>query len=260
MSEPSISAVIITLNEEANIRRCLESVKWADEIIVVDSGSTDRTLEICKEFNCRVFSREWEGYAQQKNYAISQASCDWILSLDADEEVPSNLAAEIREAVISDKADAYDMPRRNQFLGRWMKRGGWYPDRQLRLFKRGCGQFKEVPLHEYLELNDRAQVGKLVNPLLHYTYPTISEFIEKADRYTNIEAASVIKEGRQPKSLILSLILAAPVKFAEVYLYKGGWRDGLHGFIAASLMSLRVFLRYVKMWQAGCRRGDTVTR
>lgn len=251
MATPSISVVVITLDEEANIARCLESVRWADEIVVVDSGSTDRTVEICEAHNCRIIAQEWEGYPKQKNCGIRQASGDWILSLDADEEISGELGAEIREAVGSDRADAYSMPRRNQFLGRWMRRGGWYPDRQLRLFRRGCAEFKMVPLHEYLELRDEnVRVAELVNPLLHYTYPTVSDFIEKANRYTSIEAVAMVKEGRLPKSLMFSLVLAMPAKFLEVYLYKWGWRDGLHGFIAAILMSVRVFMRYLKVWQA----------
>ena len=249
MTPPSLSVTIITLNEEANIRSCLESVKWADEIVVADSGSTDRTCQICGEYGCRVFNHEWEGYAGQKNFALGQATGDWILSLDADEEVTPDLAAEIRTAVEPD-ADAYFMPRSNQFLGKWMRHGGWYPDQQLRLFRRGSGEFKAVPLHEHIVLSEGALTGRLVNPLLHYTYPTVSDFIEKADRYTTIEAAALIKEGRAPKSLIFSIVLAFPVKFAEVYFYKGGWLDGLHGFVAASLMSMRVLLRHLKIWRA----------
>ncbi|MCL6629581.1 MAG: glycosyltransferase family 2 protein, partial [Armatimonadetes bacterium] len=179
MTRPSVSVAIITFNEEANIRRCLESVKWADEIVVVDSGSTDSTLEICKEYDCRVFNHIWEGYAQQKNYAISQTNCEWILSLDADEEVTAELAQEIQAAVSSGRADAYFMPRMNLFLGKWMRHGGWYPDEQLRLFKNGSAEFKLVPLHEHAVLRDQsARTSHLSNPLRHYTYPTIRDYIE----------------------------------------------------------------------------------
>ncbi len=247
----TISVIVITKNEEANIRRCLESVKWADEIVVVDCGSTDATLEICREYGCKTFYREWNGYANQKNYALDQASGDWIFSLDADEEVTPELAAEIKEAVCSDGADAYTIPRMNYFLGRWMRYGGWYPDRQLRLFRRDVGVFKVIPLHECVILKDpNARIGRFSAPLKHYTYPSVADFIKKADRYTSIEADAMIKEGRLPKSLTFSMIMAFPSKFVEVYFYKGGWRDGLHGFIAAIFMSARVFLRYVKLWEA----------
>ena len=257
----SISTVIITFNEEANIRRCLESVKWADEIVIVDSGSIDDTLKICKEYRCRVFNHEWEGYARQKNFGIESASADgWILSLDADEEVTPELADEIRAALNSDDpADAYSMPRRNLFLGRWMRHGGWYPDRQVRLFRRGAGEFNDVPLHEHIVMRDRsARIGSLANPILHYTYPTARDFIERMNLYTSIEAAAMAKEGPPPirrGGLLLSLAIAFPLKFAETYIYKGGWRDGLHGFIAAVLMATRVFVRQVKIWEASASAG-----
>ena len=258
MSVPSISAVIITFNETRNIRRCLESVKWADEIVVVDSGSTDDTLKTCEEYGCRVFNHEWEGYARQKNFAISRATCDWILSLDADEEVTPELADEIKAAVSSEKpTDAYSIPRSSLFLGRWMRHGGWYPDRQLRLFKRGSGAFKVVALHERVEMHDRsARIGSLGSPLLHYTYPTVRDFMRRADSYTDIEAAAAMNEGRAPKRPVLALVTAFPLKFAETYFYKGGWRDGLHGFIAAVLMAARVFIRHVKVWEASKSVGD----
>jgi glycosyltransferase involved in cell wall biosynthesis len=250
----SISVVIITKNEEANIRRCLESIGWADEIVVVDSGSTDGTPAICSEMGCRVLAHEWEGFARQKNFAASQAQSDWILNLDADEVVTPELVDEIRRVLESDHADdAYTMPRSNSFLGRWMRHGGWYPDRQLRLWRRGIGEFKIVPLHERLEFKRQVKVGCLSNPILHYTYPAAADFIRKADLYTNIEAAAMVSEGRLPRSLVAAMALALPSKFAEVYIYKGGWKDGLHGFIAAFLMSMRLFLRYVKVWEAANR-------
>jgi len=251
MTRPSVSVAIITFNEEANIRRCLESVKWADEIVVVDSGSTDSTLEICKEYNCRVFNHIWEGYARQKNFAISQTKGEWILSLDADEEVTAELAQEIQSAVSAGRADAYFMPRMNLFLGKWMRHGGWYPDEQLRLFKNGSAEFKLVPLHEHAVLRDQsARASHLSNPLRHYTYPTIRDYIERMDRYTEIEVAAIIRQGRLPKRPMLSVLTAFPFKFAETYVYKSGWLDGMHGFIAAMLGATRVFIRQVKLWEA----------
>jgi glycosyltransferase involved in cell wall biosynthesis len=245
---PSISVVIITKNEEANIRRCIESIKWADEIVIVDSGSTDGTLDICREYGCRIIEREWEGYAAQKNFAIEQTTGDWVLSLDADEEVTPELADEIRQAVESGGADAYDMPRLNRFLGKWMRHGGWYPDRQLRLLKRGMGAFKSVPIHEHIELQHGASPGHLGEPLLHYTYPTIQDFVRKSDMYTDIEVQARVAANRIPRRIGLALITAFPVKFAEVYLYKQGWRDGLHGFVAAVMMASRVHMRMAKLW------------
>lgn len=255
----SVSVVVITFNEEANIRRCLESVRWADETIVVDAGSTDDTLKTCEEYQCRVFNHEWEGYGRQKNFAISQATGDWILSLDADEEVTPELAKEIRAAVESDGLmEAYSMPRSNLFLGKWMRHGGWYPDRQVRLFKRGRAEFKDVPLHEHIVMHDRsARIGLLKSPLLHYTYPSVRSFIERANSYTTIEVAAMVTEGRLPKRPLLALVTSFPLKFAETYIYKCGWLDGLHGFIAAVLMATRVFIRQVKIWEASVKADGT---
>lgn len=251
MGPDTISAVIITLNEEADIRRCLESVRWADEIVVVDSGSTDHTLDICKEYGCRVFNHDWEGYARQKSFATGQAAYDWVLSIDGDEEITPELADEIRSVIASpDAASAYTMPRSNLFLSKWMRHGGWYPDRQLRLFRRGAGEFKDVPIHEHLVLDDpTARVGSLRNPMRHYTYPSVSDFMHRADLYTNIEVDAMLAKGRAPSHPTLALMTAFPRKFAEVYIYKSGWRDGMHGFIAATLMATRVFMRYAKVWK-----------
>jgi glycosyltransferase involved in cell wall biosynthesis len=258
MSAPSISAAIITFNEEENIRRCLTSLAWVDEIMVVDSGSTDNTLQICKEYDCLVFNHVWEGYARQKNLAISKATSDWVLSIDGDEEVTPELAEEIRAVIASDNpAEAYEIPRSNMFLGKWMRHGGWYPDRQRRLLKRGRGAFKEVALHEHIELFDRsARIGCLSHPMRHYTYPTARDFVLRADSYTSIEVAAISSPGRFPKRPGLALVTAFPLKFLETYVYKGGWRDGIHGFIAAVLTATRVFIRHVKIWEASASKVD----
>jgi glycosyltransferase involved in cell wall biosynthesis len=252
VSKHTISAVIVTLNEEANIRRCLDSVRWADEIIIVDSGSTDRTLDICKEYGCLVFNHEWEGYSRQKNFAIALAKSDWVLSLDADEEITPELAKEMISAVGSaSPADGYVMPRSSLFLGRWMRHGGWYPDPQLRLFKRGTGTFKDVPLHEHIIMRDgSARIESLRNPILHYTYPTVADFVKRGDSYTTIEAEAILADGQAPRCLALRLMMIFPLKFLETYVYKVGWRDGIHGLIAATLVSARVFMRYAKVWQS----------
>lgn len=247
---PSVSVVIVTKNEEANIGRCLESVKWADETIVVDSGSTDRTLEICKGFSCRLIHNDWPGDGEQKNYGISLASGEWILVVDADEEVSSELQNEISDVIRSNSPnEGYYMPRSNYFLGKWMRHGGWYPDRQLRLFKRESGSFVPAFLHAHVKFPNKVSVGVLKSPLVHYTYQALGDFISKAETLTNREAEIMVAQNRVPKRLVLAILNAFPVKFAEVYLYKGGWKDGAHGLIAATLMSSRVLLRYVKVWE-----------
>lgn len=251
VSKQTISAVIITLNEEADIRRCLESIRWADEIVVVDSGSTDKTPDICREYGCSVFSHNWEGYARQKDFAMSLAHCDWILSIDGDEEITPELADEIKAAIRSNgDATAYTMPRCNLFLGKWLRHGGWYPDRQIRVFRRGAGKQKPVPLHEHIILDDpSARIGSLTNRMMHYTYPSVADFIRRTDSYTTIEADSMLEQGRIPKRLALRLLTAFPLKFAETYICKSGWRDGIHGFIASMLTAARVFIRYAKVWE-----------
>lgn len=247
----SVSVVIVTLNEEANVRRCLESAKWADEIIVVDSGSADRTVEICGEYGCRIFKHKWTGDGPQKDYAIGQATGDWVLVLDADEEMTDTLACEIREAVASPKAaDVYFLSRRNNFLGKWMGHGGWYPDRVARLFKRDGARWTSKITHSHLDLAPNAKTARLKNDLLHYTYPTLQEFIRKADRFSTKQAEQVLAQNRIPKRLRLRLIAAFPIKFAETYIYKHGWRDGMHGFVASTLMAMRVFMRYAKLWES----------
>lgn len=251
MSRSSISVTIITLNEQKNIRRCLESVNWADEIVVVDCGSSDDTISICEEYGARVFKHNWKGYAEQKNWAIEQATGDWILSLDADEEVTPELACEIEVVLSSENpADAYSIPRRNLFLGRWMRHGGWYPDYQLRLFRRGRGTFKLVPLHECIVIHGKSvRIDRLKSNILHHTYPSVHEFIERMDRYTTIEGQSVATHNIHRAILAVRILIAFPLKFAEVYVWKCGWRDGFHGFIAAMFLAARKFFGQVKLWE-----------
>lgn len=250
MSRQTISVAIIAYNEKDNIRRCLESLSWADEIVVVDNGSDDGTLDICAEFKCRVIHHEWEGYARQKNFSLSQASCDWILSLDADEVITDAGSSEIQSTIESASFDVYSIPRLNSFLGRWMHHGGWYPDRQIRLFRKGCGEFKLVPIHESFQpYKQDTKIGRLNQPMQHYTYNSVSSFMKKSETYSSLDADRMISQGKLPKSMISALIFSMPIKFAEVYIYKSGWKDGIHGFISATLISSRVFTRTVKIWE-----------
>src|SRR6185312_14385982 len=173
----SLSVAIITLNEERNLARTLASVRFADEIVIVDSGSTDRTLEIAREYSARVLPLPWRGFAAQKNYALDQCTGDWVLSLDADEELTPELQDQIRILLATHPpCDAYYLPRRNLFLGRWIKHGGFYPDAKLRLFRRGTTSFEERPVHEIVRV--QGSTGTLDHDLIHHAYPTLHTYLE----------------------------------------------------------------------------------
>ncbi len=194
-SSKGLSVVIITHNEEENIRECLESVLWADEIIVVDSDSTDRTEEICRACKVNFIKEPWKGFALQKNSAIEKATQSWILSLDADERVTPELRAEITTVMESNNPkDGYFIARKNFFLGRWIKRCGWYPDYNLRLFQRGKGLFGIREVHEAVKLNGVA--GHLEFPMEHYTYKSLEDFMARLDRYSTLAAQELLKEKK----------------------------------------------------------------
>src|SRR5271154_5344803 len=183
----TISVAIVAMDEEANIGRTLASVRWADEIVLVDSGSKDRTCEIAREHGARVVVEPWRGYVAQKQYAIDLCTKDWVLLLDADEEVSPGLADEIRAAIARpNAASGYKLPRKNLFLGRWIKHGGFYPDPKLRLFRRGAGQFEERLVHE--DLRVEGTTASLHNHLLHHAYPTIEDYLEHMNRYSSLGA------------------------------------------------------------------------
>ncbi|MEO6924934.1 MAG: glycosyltransferase family 2 protein, partial [Bryocella sp.] len=201
-----LSVAIITLNEEQNLARTLASVRWADEILVVDSGSTDRTVEIARSFGARVIEREWAGFAAQKNFAIQECGGTWILSLDADEELTPELQIQLRSLLPTNPPqDAYFLRRRNLFLGKWVKRGGFYPDPKLRLFRRAVAsfatppQFEERPVHETITFNGSAE--ELDGDLIHHAYPTLSTYIEHMDRYSTLGAEILVEKHRNSKSL-----------------------------------------------------------
>src|ERR1700731_3187746 len=183
----TISVAIVAMDEEANIGRTLASVRWADEIVLVDSGSKDRTCEIAREHRARVVVEPWRGYVAQKQYAIELCSKDWVLLLDADEEVSSGLAEEIRAAIANpDAASGYTLPRKNLFLGRWIRHGGFYPDPKLRLFRRGQGFVTGHDPHDRCEI--KPDVAQLKNHLLHHAYPTLESYLEHMNRYSSLGA------------------------------------------------------------------------
>jgi glycosyltransferase involved in cell wall biosynthesis len=245
-----LSAVVITLDEEARLRRCLESVAWADEIVVVDAGSTDKTVQIAREFTERVLVRPWPGFAAQKNFALEQARGDWILSLDADEEVSGELRAEVGAVLAGEgRHDGYAVPRRNLFLGQWIRHGGLYPDWQLRLFRRGRGRFREHAVHESVRVE--GSVGRLRGHLVHTSYRDVADFIERANRYSTLAAAEQLARGARAGALELAL---RPLgRFLGMYVLRRGFLDGRKGLLLAGLYAYYVFMRTAKVWE-GTRR------
>ena len=239
-----LSVVIITHNEEDNIRDCLESIKWADEIIVVDSESDDKTPKICDNYNIFFYNEPWKGFSCQKNSAIKKATKNWILSLDADERVTPELKKEI-EAVLnsSNPKDGYFIPRKNFFLGRWIKYCGWYPDYNLRLFKKDKGLFGIREVHEAIDLD--GSIGHLKNPMKHYTYKTISDYLQRLDYYSTLAAKELLKENKTYRT---HYIIFRPVfTFINMYMLRAGFLEGHYGFLLSILYSFYTFSKYIKL-------------
>jgi len=241
-----ISVIVITKNEETNIQDCLESVKWASEIIIVDSGSKDRTLEICRKYTDRIFEIKWEGYGKAKNFGLEQAKSEWVLSLDADERISPESREEIITILNSEKIgfDGFYIPRRFYFLGRWLKFGGCYPDYQLRLFRRGKGYFTLEPLHEAVKLD--GCVGYLKCHLEHYSYSNIGEYFDRFNLYTSLGAQRWHEKG---KKFSLFLFVRLPVEFIHRGFIQLGFLDGYRGLFYAFFSAFSSFVKYVKLWE-----------
>ncbi|HEY6011878.1 MAG TPA: glycosyltransferase family 2 protein [Nitrospirota bacterium] len=251
-----LSVAIITLNEESNIRRTLESVKWADEIVVVDSGSTDRTVAICREYTDKVFHQEWLGFAGQKNSAIDRTTGDWVLSLDADEPIESKLAPEIRDIMASPTAfEGYFIPRRTFFLGKQIRHGGWYPDYNLRLFRKGKGRFEERAVHEAIKV--QGAVGRTVHAIEHYAYPDLASYAASINKYSSL-AVDVMasKEIGAFKVSCVNIVLRPLLTFIYKYIFRLGFLDGKHGLVLNLFHSYYVFAKYAKAWEYKLRREN----
>ncbi len=241
---PKLSVTVITRNEAADISEALASAAFADEIVVVDSHSTDDTGAIARRYTDRVVVRDWPGYISQKNYAASIASHDWILSLDADERVTPALADEIRARLGGEPGDAaYRIPRVTWHLGRWIRTTDWYPDHQLRLYDRRSAQWTGRYVHEGVSV--RGQVGRLRGELQHYAYRDIADHLETINRYTTLAAKQMHEDGR--RAGLLQLAGHPPLAFLRNYLARGGVRDGVPGFIISSMNAYYVFLKFAKL-------------
>jgi glycosyltransferase involved in cell wall biosynthesis len=238
---PRLSVIVIALNQEANLGPCLETVGFADDLVVVDTGSTDGTLEVARTYTPRVFSSPWLGFGRTKNYALDQAEGDWVFSLDTDERVPPGLQAEIQAVLAADgPLDGYRVPRKNYFCGRWIRHLGWYPDLTLRLFRRGRGRFRDREVHEEVVVD--GAVGNLPTPLEHYSYRSVSEYVSRMDRYARLAAREMAKAGRRP---FPGELLARPLfSFLHLYFIRRGFLEGTPGYALAVLMSMYKFLKY----------------
>jgi glycosyltransferase involved in cell wall biosynthesis len=254
MSEPKISVYMITYNNERTVEKAVKSVTWADEIVVVDSFSTDKTVEICRKFTDRVFQRTWPGFRDQYQYAADLTTHPWAMFVDADEEVSRELAQEIRKVVNEnrDEVHGFIVYRRTYYLGRWIRYGGWYPDYEIRLYRRDKGKW-EGGLHAKVVVGGK--VGSLNNPYLHYTYRDISDQIQKVDRYSGIAAEDMLEEGE--KFSLLKLLFRPLFRFVKEYLFKSGFRDGVPGLVIITATMFYVFMKYAKLWEfRRTRKGE----
>ena len=242
-----LSVCIITFNEEENIRTCLESVKWADEIIVVDSRSTDRTVSICKEYTERIFVRDFPGYRDQKNYAVKQATYNWILSIDADEEVSHELQLEMKDLLEANdlKEVGFYMSRKTEYIGEWVTYGRWYPDLKLRLFDKRYGCWEGENLHESVSI--QGPTRRLKGDLLHRTYRDLSHHLQVINNFTTISAQQ--KKGRKIGHPTLKAIFHPLAYFLNSYILRRGIFHGTRGLILSVMGSYYVFLKYAKLWE-----------
>ncbi len=250
-----LSVALITKNEEANLRRTLESVRWADDVVIVDCGSTDRSEDIAREFGAKFFVEPWKGFGAQKNSALEKCTGDWVLSLDADEEVSAELAEEIRALLGGwPECDGYFLPRRNLFLGRWIRHGGYWPDPKMRLFRRGAAAFEERAVHETAHCVGRT--GTLKGWLAHHAYPTLEGYLEHMNRYSTLGAQEAAAKGKTSRSLAAFLwnVWVVPIAtFKYNYVLRLGFVDGREGLLLHLYHSAYVSWKYAKAWEAGHR-------
>jgi glycosyltransferase involved in cell wall biosynthesis len=236
-----VSAVIITKNEEENLKDCLDSLQWVDEIVVIDSYSDDNTIEIAKRYTNQVYKNEWSGYAQQRNYGANIASHNWIISIDADERISEELANEIRETLSNPKYVAYNIPMQNYVFNRWMKHSGLGKQYHIRLYNKTLCKWDSL-IHEDIETN--GEVGKLNHKMLHLAYKNVSELMYKIDKYTDLEAEKLVASKKNPS--LIKFILYPPVIFIYKYFYQQGFRDGVAGFAWAISLFYYHNVKFIK--------------
>ncbi len=235
-----LSVIVITKNEAENIRACLESVKWAEEVIVVDSGSSDSTVQICRQLGAQVYEHDWPGFGIQKNRALSYATNDWVFSIDADERVTPELKAQLIKAMEGGSEDGFYLPRLSQFCGRFIRHSGWYPDYVLRLFRRSKGRFSDDMVHERVILDGAS--GRLSSPLLHYSYLNEADVRRKTEQYAKAGAMQMLNKGKT--ATFADAPLRAGWAFIRTYFLRLGFMDGTAGFNVALMNFRTTFLKY----------------
>lgn len=237
-----LSVIVITRDEAHNIRECLESVRWADELVVVDSGSTDGTQAVCREYTAKLIETDWPGYGPQKNRALEHATGEWILSIDADERVTPDLRREIEAAITNPGFAAYRMPRRSSYCGRFLRHGGWWPDRVTRLFRRGHARFSDAAVHERLEA--QGPIGELQSPLLHFSFRDLEQVLNKVNSYSSAGAEMLVDRGK--RGGLGAAVAHAVAAFVRTYVFKRGFLDGREGFMLAVSNAEGTYYRYLK--------------
>lgn len=248
---PDLTVIVLTKNEERNIAACLDSVRWADRLMVLDSFSDDHTVDIAGAAGAAVYRRPFVNYPDQRNAALDLATTEWVFFVDADERATPELGAEIRQAIASDRAGWW-VPRRNIIWGKWIRHTGWYPDYQLRLLRRGRARYDpQREVHELVILDGPA--GYLQNPLIHYNYQTVGQFLARQDRYSHFEADILFKQGIRPRPH--NYILQPLREFTRRFIALEGYRDGGYGFLLSLLMAYYTFLTYVRLRQRWRKQG-----
>jgi len=242
---PSLSVIIITLNAADTLQECLASVAWADEIIVLDSGSTDDTLKICQNHAVQLHQTDWPGFGAQKNRALALANSDWVLSIDADEQVSEALHQAMLKAMQDSTYKAWQMPRRSWYCGRFMRYSGWYPDYVMRLFRRDCAKFSNDLVHERLVL-EHGKMGTLDTPLVHYPFLRIEQVLDKVNNYSSAGAQMLAQ--RSKKASLWQAVLKGFWAFIRSYFLRLGMLDGAQGFLQAVSAAEGTYYRYVKLW------------
>jgi len=253
-----LSVAIVAMNEEASIGQTLESVRWADETVLVDSGSTDRTCDIAREYGARVLMKEWPGFSLQKSYAFDNCTQDWILSLDADEVVSAELAEEIRAVIRNPEAlNGNWIPRKNLFLGKWTRFGGFYPDPKLRLFRRGRGFMTGAEPHPRIDLKPEfdQRTGHLKNPMVHDAYPTLSSYVAHMNNYSSAGAKAAVANGYRGFS-VLDIVIRPMATFIYNYFFRLGFLDGREGLLLHLYHAVYVSNKYAKVWEL-TKEGST---